>query len=256
MRIVRTTGVAGGLLIALLGIWGALIPFVGPYFNYSFGVNSTWHYTADRLWLDILPGAVALLAGLVLLEARTRSTAAVGAWLAIFAGTWFVIGPSVSLTWEHGAGPIGPPLYGTTRQMLELLGYFYLVGALIVGLAAFVLGRLVPAHVVEPAPAGAGRARTRGYAPGEPGYAPAGPGYAPGERGYAPEERGYAPEEPAASPSEARPSEARPSEAPRSEARPSEAARPAAGPTTGAAPREGRARGRIHMPFARRRQRA
>ena len=58
MRIARSTGAVSGFLIALLGIWGALIPFVGPYFDYSFGTNSTWHYTADRLWLNILPGAL------------------------------------------------------------------------------------------------------------------------------------------------------------------------------------------------------
>jgi hypothetical protein len=152
MRIARSTGAASGALIALLGIWGALIPFVGPYFDYSFGINSTWHYTIDRLWLDILPGAAALLAGLILLTARTRATAALGGWIAIIAGAWFAIGPAVSLTWESTQGPIGPPLYGSTRQMLELLGYFYLLGALIVALGAFALGRLAPARTLTPTP--------------------------------------------------------------------------------------------------------
>lgn len=144
MRIARSTGAFSGLVIAVLGVWGAVIPFVGPYFNYSFGVNSTWHYTTDRLWLCILPGALALLGGLLLLMARTRATAALGGWLAVIAGAWFVIGPPVSLTWESGAGPIGPPLYGSTRQMLELIGYFYGLGALIMALGAFVIGRLAP----------------------------------------------------------------------------------------------------------------
>lgn len=138
-------------MIALLGIWGALIPFVGPYFDYSFGTNSTWQYTTNRLWLDIVPGAVALLAGVVMLTARTRGTAAFGAWLAILAGVWFVIGPAVSLTWAHTSWPIGAPLYGSTRQMLELVGYFYLLGGSIIALGAFVLGRVVPAREVAPA---------------------------------------------------------------------------------------------------------
>jgi hypothetical protein len=155
-------------LIVLLGIWGGLIPFVGPYFDYSFGVNSTWHYTMDRLWLDILPGAVALLAGLLLLVARTRTTAVLGCWLAILAGAWFVIGPPVSLTWEHGTGPIGPPLFGTTRQMLELIGYFYLLGVLILALAAFVLGRLVPARTLAPTASGVDNSQTLAGAPERP----------------------------------------------------------------------------------------
>lgn len=143
MRMARSTGAVSGLLIALLGIWGAMIPFVGPYFDYSFGANTTWHYTADRLWLNILPGAVALLAGVMLFVAATRAAGVFGGWLGVLAGAWFVVGPAVSLTWEHGPGPIGRPLFGGTRQMLELIGYFYGLGALIVALAAFAIGRFV-----------------------------------------------------------------------------------------------------------------
>ena len=143
MRIARSTGVVSGLLVVLLGVWGALIPFVGPYFDYSFGSNTTWHYSADRLWLNILPGAVAVLAGLLLLRATTRRAGAFGGWLGLLAGAWFVVGPAVSLTWEHVRGPIGPPLGGDTRQMLELVGYFYGLGAVVIALVAFASGRFV-----------------------------------------------------------------------------------------------------------------
>ena len=142
MRTARSTSAISGLLIALLGIWGALIPFVGPYFDYAFGVNQTWHYTADRLYLDILPGVVAAVGGLVLLASSRRGVLLWGALLSLIAGAWFVVGPAVSLTWESAAGPIGRPLFGSTRQMLELVGYFYGLGALIVALAAFSLGRV------------------------------------------------------------------------------------------------------------------
>jgi len=152
MRIARSTGALSGLLVALLGIWGALIPFIGPYFDYSFGTNTTWHYTTDRLWLSILPGAVAVLAGILLLTAGHRMVGVVGGWLGIAAGAWFAAGPAVSLTWETGPGPIGRPLFGSTRQMLELVGYFYGLGALIVALSAFALGRFTsrPPLVEDP----------------------------------------------------------------------------------------------------------
>jgi hypothetical protein len=154
MRITRTTGALSGLLIAVLGIWGALVPFVGPYFNYSFGTNETWHYTTDRLWLSILPGALAVLGGLLIIAAVTRMSGVFGSWLALLAGAWFAIGPAVSRTWEAGEGPIGRPLFGSTRQTLELVGYFYGLGALIVALAAFALGRFAAAaRVVREAPA-------------------------------------------------------------------------------------------------------
>jgi hypothetical protein len=143
MRIPRSTGALSGLLIVLLGIWGALIPFVGPYFDYSFGANTAWHYTSDRLWLDILPGVVAIVGGLLLLTAATRVAGVVGGWLALLAGAWYAIGPAISMAWESGQGPIGRPLFGSTRQMLELVGYFYGLGALIIALAGFSIGRFV-----------------------------------------------------------------------------------------------------------------
>src|ERR1700686_689917 len=67
-----------------------------------------------------------------------------GGWLAVLAGAWFVVGPSVSLTWESGPGPIGRPLFGSTRQMIELVGYFYGLGALIVAFGAYAIGRFAP----------------------------------------------------------------------------------------------------------------
>ena len=143
MRLPRSTGAVSGLILVVLGLWGALIPFVGPYFDYSFGVNSTWHYTSDRLWLDILPGALTIIGGLLLIGARTRSAGIFAGWLALIGGAWFVVGPAVSLTWESGQGPIGQPLFGSTRQMLELVGYFYGLGALVLAFSAFSIGRFM-----------------------------------------------------------------------------------------------------------------
>jgi hypothetical protein len=141
-----------GLLLVVLGIWGGLIPFVGPYFGYAFGSHATWHYTTERLWLDILPGAAAVLGGLMLLRAGHRVSGTMAAWMAMAGGAWFAVGPAVSRLWDHAAGPIGGPLFGTTRQTLELVGYFYGLGAAIVALSAFALGRVVsrPALVVPP----------------------------------------------------------------------------------------------------------
>jgi hypothetical protein len=165
MRIARSTGAVSGVLIVVLGTWAALIPFVGPYFDYSFAPNATWHFTTDRLWLDVLPGALAVLGGLLLIVAGTRPAGIFGGWLAMVAGGWLIVGPPVSLTWESGTGPIGRPLFGSTRQMLELVGYFYGVGALIVALSAFAIGRFASRpHLIEEdaAPAGAPGARRAG----------------------------------------------------------------------------------------------
>lgn len=125
----------------LLGIWGALIPFVGPYFHYAFGGYQTWHYTSERLWLCIVPGAVAVIGGLLLLRSSHRSSGLFGGWMALAAGAWFAIGPTVSLLWHHAGNPIGAPMGGHTRQAIELLGYFQGLGVLIAALSAFAMGR-------------------------------------------------------------------------------------------------------------------
>jgi hypothetical protein len=152
MRISRSTGAFSGLLLVVLGLWGGLVPFIGPYFHYSFGSTATWHFTTNRLWLDVLPGIAVVLGGLGLMRAGHRVSGSTASWIAIAGGAWFAVGPAVSLLWEHSPGPIGAPLYGSTRRMLELVGYFYGLGALIVALAAFALGRFVtkPALVSEP----------------------------------------------------------------------------------------------------------
>ena len=152
MRLPRTTGALSGFLIVLLGLWGALIPFIGPYFHYAFGGYQTWHYTSQRLWLCIVPGAAAVIGGLMLLRASTRVGGLTAGWVALAAGVWFAVGPTVSLLWHHTIYAIGTPAGGYTRQMLEWVGYFYGLGAAIIGLAAFAMGRYFsrPRIVEEP----------------------------------------------------------------------------------------------------------
>ena len=143
MRLPRTTGLASGVLVIILGVWGALIPFVGPYFHYAFGNFDTWHFTANRFWLDVLPGVLAVVGGILLLTGTKRSTGIIGGWLGIAGGVWYTIGPSVSLLWHGQGSPIGAPIGGTFTRMLEQVGYFYGIGVAIALLAAFAMGRYV-----------------------------------------------------------------------------------------------------------------
>lgn len=161
-------------MLVVLGVWGGLIPFIGPYFGYAFGSHATWHWTANRLWLDVLPGASVVLGGLMLMWSGHRFSGSVASWFAMAGGAWFAVGPAVSRLWEHGAGPIGAPLFGHVRQTFELIGYFYGLGALVMGLAAFALGRFVsrPALVpVEPVDEPAA-AEPSVHEPGQPEQAP------------------------------------------------------------------------------------
>jgi hypothetical protein len=158
-RVPRTTGALSGLLVIVLGVWGGVIPFIGPYFHYAFGGYKTWHYTSERLWLCIIPGAVAVIGGLMLLRSSRRSSGLLGGWLALAAGAWFAIGPTISLLWHHAGNPIGAPMGGYTRQTLEWLGYFTGLGVVIAALSAFAMGRYFSRpRVVEEAPIAADEA--------------------------------------------------------------------------------------------------
>jgi hypothetical protein len=155
-------GAMSGILVIVLGAWGARIPFIGPYFHYAFGSYSSWQFATNRFWLDILPGAVAVLGGFLMLTSSSRAGGLLGGWLAVAAGVWFAIGPTVSL-WRHAVGnPIGAPMGGHIRQGLEQLGYFYALGVAIATLAGFAMGRFVSRPRVAEEPG-----RVAGAAAGE-----------------------------------------------------------------------------------------
>lgn len=169
MRVPRTRGAGSGILLILLGLWGALIPFVGPYFNYGFLQNQTWVWNINRLWLNVLPGAAVVLGGMVLLGFATRISLAAAAWLTVVAGGWFVVGPMLSVFWHSNTPATGPALGGPHRQALEWLGFHYGLGVLIVFIGTLALGRLSVVREGDAefaaAAAGGGKRRRRGVAP-------------------------------------------------------------------------------------------
>ena len=156
----RSRGTASGLLLVLLGLWGALIPFVGPYFHYAYTPDTAWTYSTARLWLEILPGAAVVFGGVLLIIATGRHVALFGAMLAAAAGAWFTLGPVLSPLWNNqitlGGSPAGATVY---TRIMEQLGFFSALGVVIVFIAAAALGRIasVPAGIrdAEPVPAAA-----------------------------------------------------------------------------------------------------
>ena len=151
-RIPRTRGAFSGVLLVLLGAWGGLIAFIGPYFHYAYTPDKAWVYTTGRLWLEILPGAATVLGGLLVLGSARRHTAAFGAFLAALGGAWFVVGNLVSTLWNSGTPQAGVPAgSGLTRLAAENLGFFTGLGVLIVFFAALALGRFAVVGVRETA---------------------------------------------------------------------------------------------------------
>src|SRR5436190_749742 len=107
MRIPRSKGAICGLSLVVLGAWGAIVPLVGPYFNWFFGKDDAWNFAAGQWWLSIVPGLVTLLGGVLLLAADRRRNAALGSWLAAAGGAWFVVGATVSQLWNDGVPQTG-----------------------------------------------------------------------------------------------------------------------------------------------------
>ena len=59
---------------------------------------------------------------LELIRTRNRVSGVFAGWLAVAAGTWFIVGQTVSTLWNHGVSQAGHPLGGTFVRMIGELG--------------------------------------------------------------------------------------------------------------------------------------
>jgi hypothetical protein len=176
LQVPRSRGAVSGLLLVLLGLWGALIPLVGPYFHYAYTPDSAWTLTAGRVWLEIVPGAATFLGGVILLASASRPLAMFGAELAAAAGAWFALGMVIIPLWPAAStlDPGSPVATTTALRQLEHLGFYTGLGVVIVFVAALALGRLTvigvrdarlaerSAPVAEPEPVAADTTTTTG----------------------------------------------------------------------------------------------
>ncbi|TDC65660.1 hypothetical protein E1200_17995 [Actinomadura sp. GC306] len=150
MRAPRTRGLLSGTLLVLLGLWGGLLPFVGPYFGFGFAPDETWVYDTDRLQLSVAPAAAVVLGGLIVLAGANRVLGMLGAWLAALGGAWFAVGHTVAALWD--ASGVGAPLgTGEGQRIAEQLAGFTGLGVVIAFLAGLALGRFAVAGAREAA---------------------------------------------------------------------------------------------------------
>ena len=45
----RSRGAVSGLLLIILGAWGALVPFIGPYFHFAYTPGQPWVWSRHAL---------------------------------------------------------------------------------------------------------------------------------------------------------------------------------------------------------------
>lgn len=143
LRVPRSRGAVGGVLVLILGAWAALVPFIGPSFDlaYTPAPDRTWYWTAARGWLEVLPGGVAVVGGLLLLLSGNRLVTSLGGWLAAVSGAWLVVGPALAAAVRLHLG-VADPSRSTGNQAATQLLFFYGVGAAILVIAGLALGRL------------------------------------------------------------------------------------------------------------------
>jgi hypothetical protein len=149
-QIPRSRGSVCGILLILLGAWAGLGVFVGPYFHFGFTPDKAWGYTTGRLYLSAVPGAAALLGGLLVLATRSRAAGVFGGLLAAVGGGWLIVGyatvadviknTTISPGLQMGPGGL-PALAGTVRAYAEQVGFFTGIGGLVIFFGALAIGR-------------------------------------------------------------------------------------------------------------------
>lgn len=141
LRVPRSRGALSGVLLILLGVWGGLVPFVGPYFHYAYTPGGAWTYTSGRLWLEIAPAVGVIIGGLLLAASSYRPAALAGACVAAAGGAWFVVGGLLVQLWAPGI-TAGAPAGGLASRVVEQVGFFGGLGVVVAFVAAAGLGRL------------------------------------------------------------------------------------------------------------------
>jgi hypothetical protein len=123
-----------GFGVMVIGAWGALIPLIGPSFDFGFDSDSSWRLSEQHWTLSIIPGAIAAAAGiLLLLPTRGR----IGAWIAALAGAWFAVGPFLHPLWSDAVAPLAT---GDGKRAALWIGYFMAPAVLIAYLSGMSQG--------------------------------------------------------------------------------------------------------------------
>ncbi|HVA73405.1 MAG TPA: hypothetical protein VNF71_02415 [Acidimicrobiales bacterium] len=159
---VHPLGAGGvGLWTLLLAAWAGISVFVGPLFGWHPTSLTAWDWTKQNWLLHLVPGAVGVLAGLMMLGTigahgvGRRSGISLASLLAMGAGAWLIIGPVAYQVFDGGNGYAQPAT--ATDNFLHQIGANLGPGVLLLILAgmAFKAATAVPRIVYGPADAAA-----------------------------------------------------------------------------------------------------
>jgi hypothetical protein len=134
-----------GVVAVLVSVWGGIVPYVGPLFDYSGDGSGSWHWNLAHGVLSLAPGILGVLLGLfVVAESRgvvvgkRRLSLATAGILLMVCGAWFAVGPLAWPVINNGSG------YFVASTHLRVLayeaGYSIVTGLILVISGAFVDG--------------------------------------------------------------------------------------------------------------------
>lgn len=134
-----------GALTIVISAWGALIPLVEPIFGFHATGTPSWRLNAAHTLLAVVPGAVGVVMGCVVVGAAGQAAVGRGrmslVWaglITILSGAWFIVGPRAwpAIT-THGVyfAPATP-----LRGLVYQVGYALGTGVLLVLCGGYVMG--------------------------------------------------------------------------------------------------------------------
>jgi hypothetical protein len=134
-----------GVVAVLVSAWGAIVPYVGPLFNYSGDGSAAWRWSLPHAALALAPGAFGVLLGLFVIAesrgivvGRGRLSLATAGTLLMVCGAWFAVGP---LAWPVVSNGGGYFVASTHLRVLAYeVGYSIGTGLILVVCGAFVDG--------------------------------------------------------------------------------------------------------------------
>jgi hypothetical protein len=157
-------------MTVLFAAWGGISAFVGPVFGYRPTTFHAWQWVTQNWLLHLVPGAVGVVAGLMMLSMVSnrggrRGGLGLAALMAMAAGAWFVIGPAAWRMFESGT-PFAPNA-SANMNFLNQVGANLGPGVLlaILGGMALKAGIANPRVLLDEEPVAAGGPATTGYVP-------------------------------------------------------------------------------------------
>ncbi len=137
---------AVGAVTVLISAWGGIIPYVGPLFGFSADGAGSWEWSLSHAVLNLVPGAIGFLIGLLILGetrgvvvGRGRVSLAMAGSIAVVCAAWFVVGPLAWPVITHN-GAYFVTSVSPLRDLENQVGYSLGTGLILGACGAFTMG--------------------------------------------------------------------------------------------------------------------